>query len=129
MCRWVGIHICRSLDDHFTELAHHYSHSANTWQAVKYLHLAGEQALQRWANLEAINYLKKGLELLGSPPDAAERSRPTDEAQRCSLLLLLGQAQWHAGKFLESHETLLRAADVPNRSDQRRAWPVRRWSW
>ena len=105
-----------SLDDHFAELAHHYLHSANTSQAVKYLHLAGQQALQRSAYLEAINYLRKGLELLGPPPNVNERSRPGDESQRCSLLLLLGQAQRHAGKFLESRETLLLGAEVAKSS-------------
>jgi DNA-binding winged helix-turn-helix (wHTH) protein/tetratricopeptide (TPR) repeat protein len=101
-----------SLDEHVAELAHHYVHTDNTSQAVKYLHLAGQQAARRWAHLEAINHLKKGLELLGSPADAAQRSRPTDEAQRYSLLFLLGQAQWHAGEFLEAGKTFLGAAKV-----------------
>jgi DNA-binding winged helix-turn-helix (wHTH) protein/tetratricopeptide (TPR) repeat protein len=101
-----------SLDDHFAELAHHYLHSANTSQAVKYLHLAGQQALQRWANLEAINYLTKGLELLGSPPEVSERSRPADQAQRCSLLLLLGVGRLRVGEFASAHKAFLRAAET-----------------
>ncbi len=35
-----------------------------------------------------------------------------DEAQRCTLLLALGEAQLNAGEHLEAQETLLHAADI-----------------
>src|SRR5439155_820926 len=38
------------LDDHYSELAHHYSRSGNTEKAIKYLQRAGQQAAQRSAN-------------------------------------------------------------------------------
>ena len=44
-----------NLDDHYSELAHHYTRSGNTEKAVEYLHLAGQQAVQRSANAEAIS--------------------------------------------------------------------------
>jgi class 3 adenylate cyclase/tetratricopeptide (TPR) repeat protein len=93
-------------------IGHHYTEAGLGAQAIPYWQRAGERALQRSAYLEAINQLKKGLELLGSPPDSPERSRAADEAQRYSLLLVLGQAQRYAGKFLEAHQTLLCAGDV-----------------
>ncbi|MGE4095313.1 MAG: hypothetical protein AB7G75_31255 [Candidatus Binatia bacterium] len=31
-----------SLDDHYSNLAHHYSRSGNTQKAIEYLHLAGQ---------------------------------------------------------------------------------------
>ena len=34
------------LEDHYSELAHHYSHSGNTQKAVEYLQMAGQQAVQ-----------------------------------------------------------------------------------
>ena len=43
-----------TLDEHYSELAHHYTRSGNTEKAVEYLHLAGQQAVQRSANAEAI---------------------------------------------------------------------------
>ena len=43
-----------NLDEHYSELAHHYTRSGNTEKAVEYLHLAGQQAVQRSANVEAI---------------------------------------------------------------------------
>ena len=57
------------LDDHYSALAHHYSRSGNTQKAVDYLYLAGQQAVQRSANAEAINHLMTALELLKTLPD------------------------------------------------------------
>ena len=62
-----------ALDDHLTELAHHYSHSANTLKAVKYLLRSGQQAGQRMAHAEGIAYFNRGLEVLASWPDEKER--------------------------------------------------------
>src|SRR5712691_7233883 len=42
------------LEDHYGELAHHYSRSGNTEMAVEYLQRAGQQAVQRSAHQEAI---------------------------------------------------------------------------
>src|SRR5262249_13167813 len=43
------------LEDHYSDLAHHYSRSGNTQKAVDYLGLAGQQAVQRSANAEALS--------------------------------------------------------------------------
>jgi class 3 adenylate cyclase/predicted ATPase len=62
-----------SLDEHYSDLAHHYNRSSNTEKAIKYLHLAGQQAAQRWANVEAIMHLTTALDLLNTLPDTRER--------------------------------------------------------
>jgi len=64
-----------TLDDRYSELAHHYSRSGNTEEAIEYLHLAGQQAMQRSANMEAISHLTMALELLKILPDTPERVR------------------------------------------------------
>ena len=61
------------LDDQLGNLAHHYTQSANTWQAVKYLYLAGQQAVQRSAHQQAIAHLTAGLQLLNTLPESPER--------------------------------------------------------
>jgi len=61
------------LEDHYGDLAYHYSRSGNTQKAVEYLHLAGQQAVQRSANAEAITHLTTALELLNALPDTPER--------------------------------------------------------
>jgi predicted ATPase len=63
------------LDDHLDELAHHYDRSANTRQAVKYLQFGGEKAVQRSANIQAIEYLTKSLVSLRTLPNDLERDR------------------------------------------------------
>jgi class 3 adenylate cyclase/DNA-binding winged helix-turn-helix (wHTH) protein/predicted ATPase len=75
------------LKDYCSELAHHYSSSGNIPKAVQYLHWAGQQALQRSANLEAIRHLSAAVELLRRLPDAAERDH-----QELTLQLMLGPA-------------------------------------
>ena len=63
------------LEDHYSDLAHHYSRSSNIPKAVEYLHLAGQQAVQRSAYGEAIEHLTAALELLTALPETTERAR------------------------------------------------------
>jgi len=93
-------------------VAHHYTEAGLGAEAIPYWYRAGKQALRRWANLEAIDHLKQGLELLGSSPSASEGSNRPFDSQRFSMLFVLGEAQTEAGRFLEARETLLSAADV-----------------
>jgi predicted ATPase/class 3 adenylate cyclase len=73
------------LEDHYGDLARHYSRSGNTEKAVEYLQLAGQQAVQRSANAEAITHLTTALELLKSVPDTPERVQ-----QELTLQIALG---------------------------------------
>ena len=63
------------LEDHYSDLAHHYSRSGDTQKAVEYLQLAGQQAVQRSAHAEAISHLTTALESLTALPDTPERLR------------------------------------------------------
>ncbi|MBI3245202.1 MAG: AAA family ATPase [Deltaproteobacteria bacterium] len=64
-----------TLHEHYGDLAHHYRRSANSEKAITYLHLAGQQAVQRSAYTEAINDLTAALELLRTLPDTTERAQ------------------------------------------------------
>jgi len=64
-----------TLDEHYSELAYHYTRSGKTEKAVEYLHLAGHQAVQRSAYVEAITHLTTALELLTTLPDTRERAQ------------------------------------------------------
>ena len=74
-----------TLDDHYSDLAHHYSRSGNTEKAVEYLRLAGQQAARQSVNTEAINHLTAAFELFKTLPDTAARAR-----QELTLHLSLG---------------------------------------
>jgi predicted ATPase len=54
------------LDDHLSELAHHYGRSNNIAKALEYLRLAGTQAAARSALRESISLLSAALELVGT---------------------------------------------------------------
>ena len=62
-----------SLDDHVAELAHHFSRSSNQEKAVKYLRLAGTQALTRGALPQAVENFENALGLLKTFPPGALR--------------------------------------------------------
>ena len=97
------------LDDHYSELAHHYSRSGNTEKAVEYLHLAGRQAVQRSANVDAITHLTTALDLLTTLPDTHERAH-----QDLTLHLALGVPLQFARGFasLEVGATYTRAREL-----------------
>ncbi|MBI3756919.1 MAG: hypothetical protein HY267_02980, partial [Deltaproteobacteria bacterium] len=64
-----------TLHEHYSDLAHHYQRSPNTEKAIEYLQLAGQQAVQRSANEEAVRHLTAALDLLHTLPDTSERAR------------------------------------------------------
>jgi class 3 adenylate cyclase len=73
------------LEEHCVELAHHYSRSGNVEKAVEYLRLAGQQAVQRSANAEAVRHFTSALELLETLADNSERPQ-----QELALQIALG---------------------------------------
>jgi tetratricopeptide (TPR) repeat protein len=105
--------IAQVLTERFAEIvatqpelvAHHYTEAGLGEQAIPYWQRAGERAVQLPAYAEAIRFYHLALQAL-------ECQEPVDEAQRCTLLLALGEAQRKAGEHLAARETLLRAADI-----------------
>jgi predicted ATPase len=68
-------------------LAHHCTAAGLNESAVGYWQRAGQRAIQRSANLEAISHLTKGLEVLKSLPDSPEHLQ-----HELDLQITLGQA-------------------------------------
>src|SRR5262249_43300659 len=68
-------------------LAHHYTEAGLAAHAIPYWQQAGQQALQRSANLEASQHLTKGLALLAMLPEAPARAQ-----QELDLQIALGSA-------------------------------------
>jgi class 3 adenylate cyclase/predicted ATPase len=84
------------LEEHYSELAHHYSRSGNTQKAVEAMGLAGRQAMQRSAYVEAIAQLASAVQLLRTVPDTQERARQeltVQVALGTSLILTKGYAE------------------------------------
>ena len=68
-------------------VAHHYTEARLAEQAIPRWQQAGQDATQRSANVEAVNHLTKGLELLKTLPDTSERVQ-----QELTLQVTLGPA-------------------------------------
>src|SRR5580700_7084779 len=69
------------LEDHLSELAHHYDRSGNVRKAVEYLGRAGRLAAQQMAHSEAVGYLRRALELFKNLPDSVDRDRQEFDLQ------------------------------------------------
>jgi class 3 adenylate cyclase/predicted ATPase len=75
--------IARVLEEQFPKtkevqpelVAHHYTEAGLIAQALPYWQQAGERAIERSANVEAINHLTKELELLKTLPDTPQRAQ------------------------------------------------------
>jgi predicted ATPase len=56
-------------------LAHHYTEAGLWMQAIPFWQRAGQHAIERSANVEAISHLTKGLELLKGLPDTPDHAQ------------------------------------------------------
>jgi predicted ATPase len=95
-------------------IAHHYTAGGLGAQAIPHWQRAGERALKRWANLEAVSHLTRGLDLLeAAKVTTGEGDNPAvDESKRCTLLMMLGEAQLKAGQYLEAEATYSHGAEI-----------------
>jgi predicted ATPase len=87
-------------------LAHHYTEAGLPEKAIHYRQRAGQHALQRSANLEAIQHLTQGLGLLATLPETRARAQ-----QELDVQLALGSAliASKGGSSLEAEQTYTRA--------------------
>jgi class 3 adenylate cyclase/tetratricopeptide (TPR) repeat protein len=82
-------HIAQVLEARFPELcatqpellAYHYTEAGAMAQAIPYWQQAGQRAIERSANLEAIGHLTRGLEVLTTLPVTPDRTRHELEMQ------------------------------------------------
>src|SRR4029453_13813188 len=88
------------LQEHYNELAHHYSRSGNTAKAVDYLQRAGQQAVERSAYAEAVNHLTTVLDLFTSLPESPER-RQQDLGVQMTLGMALRATRGGSGPDVE----------------------------
>jgi predicted ATPase/class 3 adenylate cyclase/DNA-binding CsgD family transcriptional regulator len=99
------------LEEYYGQLAHHYCEAAQedeVTKAVEYAVRAGERHMALPAYAEAVRFYHMAL-------DAFAHQALVDEAQRCSLLLVLGEAQRKASEHVQALATLQRAAENARR--------------
>jgi predicted ATPase/class 3 adenylate cyclase len=129
--------IAEILEEQFVEtvetqpelMAHHLAQAGRTEPAIDYLQKAGQRAIQRSANAEAIGHVERALELLQSLAESPERRRTA-----CALHVMLGEAMI-AGRGYAAPETkqaLLAAKGLMDQStepSQKFAVLYGIWAW
>ena len=90
-------------------LAQHYTAACRLEPAVAYWHRAGQRAVERSANLEAIAHLTKGLELVDDLPDTRERAKK-ELGMRLTLATALLSTKGFAAPEVE--QTYLRGREL-----------------
>src|SRR5262249_22788982 len=105
------------LDEHLSELAHHYTHSRNTEKAIEYSQRAGERAVQLSANAESIGHLTTALKLLETLPDSPARIDQELALQMTLAVPLLTTKGYSAPEvkdtYARARELCLRAGETP----------------
>jgi DNA-binding winged helix-turn-helix (wHTH) protein/tetratricopeptide (TPR) repeat protein len=99
-------------EEHYAELAQHFSQTNDAAKAAGYLHLAAVQALQRSAFTEALELARRGMAILASTADGPERDRQELELQ---LTLAQSLAPIFSPGFVEVERAYTRAAELGRR--------------
>jgi predicted ATPase/class 3 adenylate cyclase len=120
----IHTRIAKMLEDRFPEvaasspemLAYHFTEAGIVERAIHYWQEAGERAIERSANLEAIVHLKQALQLIGGLPETRER----DEAE-LRLQVRLGQSliAIAGGPARETRNAFSRARDLSRKLEDR----------
>jgi class 3 adenylate cyclase/tetratricopeptide (TPR) repeat protein len=96
------------LEDHLTELAHHFERGGNIPKAVDFLGRTGNRAAQQGAHSDAIGYFNRALELLRQlTEDAARDRRELDLQMALSWSLFVAR-----GELPELEHALVRACEL-----------------
>jgi class 3 adenylate cyclase/predicted ATPase len=97
-------------------LAHHYTEAGLSERAVALWLAAGQRALERSANLEAIGHLTRGLAVLGGLPPGEDRDRHELLLQNGLGMPLMATSGYAAP---ETGEAFRRARELAERLDDR----------
>ena len=104
-----------NLDDHYAEVARHYTHAGDAEQAIVYLQLAAQFAIQRSVSEEAVVHLTQALAQLDNIEDAEERARTELELQLALSGALMNKGWANPGiedAFSRAHELCLELGET-----------------
>jgi TOMM system kinase/cyclase fusion protein len=120
-------HIAQVVEERFPELcetqperlAHHYTEAGLSAQAIPYWQRAGARAIQRSANVEAIEHLSRGLDILTTLPDTPERAQQELDLQTTlgsALVAIKGQASPEVEQaYTRARELCQQVGETPQR--------------
>ncbi len=108
-------------------LAHHYTEAGLTAQAVPYWQRAGQQALQRSANLEAVQHLTMGLALLATLPETQARAQQELDLQLALAPVLMATKGFASPDVEQAYTRAMALCRQVGQSPQR--FPALRGVW
>ena len=91
------------LDEHVERLAHHALAGEQWTKAVPYLYRSASKAIQRSAHQQAIQYLNKGLEIIGTLPESPERLRQELNYRKAMGVTMMAAKGWAAKEVLDAY--------------------------
>jgi predicted ATPase len=97
----------------FSDIAHHYVQANSTLKAVHYSLAAGQEALKRWSNVEAVKHFSYVLEIVKEQQKGMENETIALEG--------LGDAYYANSDFKEAAETFEHLSGIQTGADKLRA--------
>jgi class 3 adenylate cyclase/tetratricopeptide (TPR) repeat protein len=107
IAQWHEKQFADDLTPFYSLLAHHWNYAEDTGKAIEYSARAGEQALNRFANQEAVRFLQHALELDAKQASLASAKRaPVSDLRRAQWRLWLGKALVNLSNYGEARTNL-----------------------
>jgi class 3 adenylate cyclase/tetratricopeptide (TPR) repeat protein len=107
IAQWHEKQFADDLTPIYSLLAHHWNHGQDTAKAIEYSARAGEQALSRFANQEAVRFLQQALELDAKQVSSASaKQAPVSDLRRAQWRLGLGKALVNLSNYGEARTNL-----------------------
>ena len=91
------------LDEHVERLAHHALASEQWGKAVDYLYRSASKAIQRSEHQPAIQFLNRGLEIIGTLPESPQRIRQELDYRKALGVALMAAKGWAAKEVLDAY--------------------------
>jgi len=110
----VEASFARTIDNHVSELAHHYGRSSNAEKAVEYLERAGRQAVTRGALKEAEIHFRHAIASLGSTSGKPERIQGELERQLALVEELMNMNGPATADDVQATERIQELGDKPD---------------
>lgn len=114
MAEWYEAHHADNLSPYLAILAHHWERAEDSDRAIHYLSSAGAQALDTFANVEALSFVERAMALADGRSEvlgAVARPVTVSGLQRGRWEQQLGEAHFRLGHLTDSERHLRRALD------------------
>jgi class 3 adenylate cyclase len=115
VAQWYEHTFGNDLSQFYPLLAYHWGKAEVSAKRLEYLEKAGEQALQRYANQEAVRFFREAIEVYTAGWSAAQLEKPDNPLKLGYLEARLGEAYFALNQSVEGFKHLKRAVELLDR--------------